>query len=103
MPISRLQNPLAPTDIASVRILRLAFGTAASLWYSQAVAWDMSFIAPVMTMFMLALPLPAPGLKGGIGFIIALAGSLFLSLLLLPKLLIRLPEQIVNTEIFAAF
>jgi len=49
-------------DVASVRILRLAFGTSASLWFSQAVGWDMSFIAPVMTMFMLALPLPAPGL-----------------------------------------
>ena len=87
MPISRFKNPIAPSDIASVRILRLAFGTATSLWYSQAVAWDMSFIAPVMTMFMLALPLPAPGLKGGIGFVVALAGSLFLSLLLLPRLL----------------
>lgn len=74
-------------DIASVRILRLAFGTAASLWYSQAVGWDMSFIAPVMTMFMLALPLPAPGLKGGIGFIVALIGSMLLSVLLLPTIL----------------
>ena len=36
-------------NIASVRILRLAFGTASSLWFSQAVTWDMSFIAPVMT------------------------------------------------------
>ena len=87
MPTRPFRNPLAPTDIASVRILRLAFGTAASLWYSQVVAWDMSFIAPVMTMFVLALPLPAPGLKGGIAFVIALAGSLLLGLLLLPRLL----------------
>jgi hypothetical protein len=74
-------------DIASVRILRLAFGTAASLWFSQAIAWDMSFIAPVMTMFMLALPLPAPNLKSGIGFIVALVGSALLSVLLLPTIL----------------
>ena len=87
MPISRLQNPLAPTDIASVRILRLTFGTAASLCFSQALAWDLSFMAPVMTMFILALPLPAPGLKGGIGFVTVLAGSLYLGLLLLPMLL----------------
>jgi hypothetical protein len=63
-------------NIASVRILRLAFGTASSLWFSQAVAWDMSFIAPVMTMFILALPLPALGLKNGIGFIAILSLTL---------------------------
>ncbi len=87
MPISRISNPLAPSDIASVRILRLAFGTAASLWYSQAVGWQMSFMAPVMTMFILALPLPAPGFKGGVAFVIALVGSLLLGLFLLPRLL----------------
>ena len=74
-------------DIASVRIFRLAFGTASCLWFSQAVAWDMSFIAPVMTMFMLALPLPAPNLKGGIGFVAALVLALLAGLLLLPRLL----------------
>ena len=73
--------------IASVRILRLAFGTSTSLWFSQAVGWQMSFIAPVMTMFMLAIPLPAPGLKGGIGFILVLVGSMLLSVLLLPTIL----------------
>ena len=74
-------------DIASVRILRLAFGTAASLWFSQAVAWDLSFIAPVMTMFMLALPLPAPRLKGGIGLVLALLLSMLAGLALLPRIL----------------
>jgi hypothetical protein len=74
-------------DIASVRILRLAFGTSSCLWFSQAVGWDMSFIAPVMTMFMLALPLPAPGLKGGIGFVVLLVGCLLVSLLLLPRII----------------
>ena len=46
-------------SIASVRILRLALGTALSLWFSQAVGWQMSFIAPVFTLLVLALPLPA--------------------------------------------
>lgn len=57
------------------------------MWFSQAVAWDMSFLAPVITMFLLALPLPAPKLKGGIGFIAVLTLSLLAGLLLLPPLL----------------
>jgi hypothetical protein len=46
----------------------------------------MSFIAPVITMFMLALPTPAPKLKGGIAFLFVLTGSLLAGLLLLPPL-----------------
>ena len=74
-------------DIATLRILRLTIGTSVSLWFSQALAWEMSFIAPVITMFMLALPLPAPKLKGGIGFVAVLTLSLLAGLLLLPPLL----------------
>lgn len=73
--------------IAHVRILRLAAGTALSMWVSQAVAWDLSFIAPVMTMFILALPLPALTLKMGIKFLAAMSLSMYASLLLLPWLL----------------
>lgn len=74
-------------NIASVRILRLAFGTALSLWFSQAVAWPMSFITPVITLFLLALPLPAPKLKMGVGLIAVMCASLYGGLLLLPPLL----------------
>ncbi len=74
-------------DIASVRILRLALGTAVSLWFSQAVNWPMSFIAPVITLLILALPFPAPKLKAGIGLIAVLTISLFAGLLLLPQLI----------------
>lgn len=74
-------------DIASVRILRLAFGTTACLWFSQVVAWDMSYLAAVMTMFILALPFPAPGLKAGIGIVAVLLLCLLLSLLLLPRII----------------
>lgn len=74
-------------DIATVRILRLALGTAVSLWFSQAVNWPMSFIAPVITMFVLALPFPVPKLKAGIGLVAVLTISLFASLLLLPPLI----------------
>lgn len=74
-------------QIAHIRILRLAFGTAAALWVSQVVAWDLSFIAPVIAMFVLSLPLPVPSLKGGILFVAALSLSLCAGLLLLPALL----------------
>ena len=74
-------------EIAHIRILRLALGTGLSLWVSQAVAWDFSFIAPVMTLFILALPLPALTLKMGIKFLAAMTLSMYASLLLLPWLL----------------
>jgi len=74
-------------DIAHVRILRLAAGTASSMWFSQAVGWDMSFIAPVITLLILGLPFPAPKLKSGIMFAAALTLSMYAGLLLLPSLL----------------
>jgi len=73
-------------EIANLRILRLALGTAVSLWFSQVVSWPLSFIAPVITLLLLALPLPAPKLKGGISFLVVLTGSLLAGLLLLPQL-----------------
>jgi hypothetical protein len=74
-------------NIESLRILRLAGGTALSLWFSQLVAWDMSFIAPVITLLILSLPLPAPSLKGGLVFVAALTLSMYAGVLLLPMLL----------------
>ena len=74
-------------EIAHVRILRLALGTALSMWVSQAAGWGMSFIAPVMTLFILALPLPALTLTMGIKFLAAMTLSMFAGLLLLPWLL----------------
>jgi hypothetical protein len=74
-------------EIAQVRILRLAAGTGLSLWVSQAVGWGLSFIAPVMTLFILALPLPALKLEQGIKFLAAMTLSMYAGLLLLPWLL----------------
>ena len=74
-------------EIAHVRILRLATGTGLSMWVSQAVGWDLSFIAPVMTLFILALPLPALTLAMGVKFLAAMTLSMYASLLLLPWLL----------------
>jgi len=79
-----------PTDspamhpVAARRILRLAFGTAAALWFSQVVNWDVSFIMPVLVSLLLAIPIPAPRLKQGIVFILALALPAYAVLLLLP-------------------
>jgi hypothetical protein len=70
--------------VAAKRILRLAFGTAAALWFSQVVNWDVSFIMPALVSFLLAVPIPAPRLKGGIIFILALALPAYGALLLLP-------------------
>jgi hypothetical protein len=73
--------------LAARRILRLALGTALSMGFSQAIGWQLSFIAPVLTLLILALPLPAPGLKKGLVFIIALLAPMLAGLALLPFLM----------------
>jgi hypothetical protein len=79
-----------PTDlsvmhpVAARRILRLGFGTAAALWFSQVINWNVSFLMPVLVSFLLAVPIPAPTLKQGIIFILALALPAYGALLLLP-------------------
>ena len=72
--------------VAVRRILRLAAGTSAALWFSQMVNWNVSFIMPVLVSFLLAVPIPAPRLKQGIIFILALALPAYGVLLLLPLL-----------------
>ena len=72
---------------AARRILRLGLGTALCLLFSQVVAWPLSFVAPVLTLFLLGLPIPPPTLKKGIVFVIALLAPLVLGgYLLLPYL-----------------
>ena len=66
--------------------MRLAAGTSSALWFSQVVAWDVSFIMPVLVSFLLAIPIPAPRLKQGIIFILALALPAYGALLLLPAM-----------------
>jgi large-conductance mechanosensitive channel len=87
---TRAASATAATSFASVantRILRLAFGTALSLWISQAVGWDLSFIAPVVTMFLLALPLSQPQPKLFVVVVLALAVGIYGSFVFLPLLL----------------
>jgi len=72
--------------VAVRRILRLAFGTAAALWFSQVLNWGVSFIMPVLVSLLLAVPIPAPKLKQGVIFILALALPAYGVLLMLPML-----------------
>ena len=72
--------------IAQLRILRLAAGTSLSLWVSQLFSWPLSFVAPVITMFILALPLPVLKLKSGIAFVLVMLAALYAGTLLLPFL-----------------
>ena len=72
--------------VAARRILRLALGTALSLCVSQLAGWQMSFIAPVFTLLILGLPLPAPGIRQGLKFVVALLAPLIAGLAFLPLL-----------------
>jgi uncharacterized membrane protein YccC len=74
-------------SIASVRILRLALGTALSMLFSQIVNWPMSFIAAVLTMFILALPMPVMKLSAGIKFILVFVVAIYAGLVFLPFML----------------
>jgi hypothetical protein len=89
MPIEATANrkavPMHPA--AARRILRLSLGTTLCLLFSQVVAWPMSFVAPVLTLSILALPLPALGLKKSIVFVIAMLAPMIAGLDLLPVLM----------------
>jgi len=74
-------------DIASVRILRLAFGTGISLFVSQVANWEMSFVAPIITMVVLGLPLPAPRFSAGVKFSLVFMIAVSSSLVLLPVII----------------
>lgn len=74
-------------SITNARILRLALGTALSLWVSQAVGWSLSYVAPIITMTLLAMPLSRPSPRFFLGVVVALVASVYLSFLFLPFLL----------------
>lgn len=69
---AKILTAASAEKIASRRIFRLVLGVTLSLVFSQAINWPMSFISPVFTLFILALPLPAPSFKSGVKFVLAL-------------------------------
>ena len=83
---SSAQAPVIAERIASRRILRLALGTTLCMGFSQLVNWPLSFVAAIATMFLLAVPLPAPTLKSGLKFVLAMILPAYAWMLLLPFL-----------------
>lgn len=73
--------------LAARRIIRLALGTALCLCFSQMVNWSLSFVAPILTLMILGLPLPPLGLKKGIGFVVAMMLPMLVGMALLPFLM----------------
>jgi uncharacterized membrane protein YccC len=84
---SAAQTAIAGNEVASRRVLRLALGTALSMGFCQLGNWPLSFLAAVFTMFILAVPLPAPTLKSGLKFVLALVIPASFGMLLLPLLM----------------
>jgi hypothetical protein len=88
MPTDSPADLLRPVThpVAARRILRLALGTSLCLLAAQLINFPLSFVAAVLTMFILALPLPAPGLEQGVKFVIALLAPMLAGMWLLPFL-----------------
>ncbi|HEX5788765.1 MAG TPA: DUF2955 domain-containing protein [Woeseiaceae bacterium] len=82
--------PTEPATAESVRVrrvFRLAAGTALALWLSQAIAWPLSFVAPILAMVILSLPVSRPPAAFFVKIVVALVGSVYASFLFLPLLL----------------
>jgi len=73
-----------PESPAAIRTIRLAAGTSLALAAAEGIGWNASYLCPVFVSFLLALPLPVPSLKGGIGFVLTLVASLLLGLMIVP-------------------
>jgi hypothetical protein len=68
----------------TVQVFRLTFGMTASAGIAFLSAWPLSFITPLLVAKLLSLPRDPP-LKAGVGLIVILSVSFFLSAwLLLP-------------------
>ncbi|MDH3915177.1 MAG: DUF2955 domain-containing protein [Chromatiales bacterium] len=65
------------------RALRLATGTTLALLFGELAGWNAAFLSAVLAATILALPFPAPTLKAGFSFVLMLAVSLGIGLLLL--------------------
>ena len=49
-----------------IRALRYAFGVTLAVALSSGIEWQLSFLLPILTALMLALPMPRPTLQQGI-------------------------------------
>ena len=82
-------------DQRSIRIIRYAVGVSVSTALAFAIEWPLSFLTPVLTAVVLAMPLPALSLRGGLKNMLhtvsAFALGLVFTLFLLPYPLIYVP------------
>lgn len=78
------KRPMHPR--AARRILRLALGSSLSLLASQLMAMPLSFMMPILTLLILATPLPKLSVKQGIVFLLALLLPMLGGVILLPFL-----------------
>jgi len=78
-----------------IRIMRFAIGVTLATALSSAIEWPLSFLTPVLTSVVLALPLPMPSLKVGLTNMVYTVAAFFLGLVftlfLLPFLLAYVP------------
>jgi hypothetical protein len=79
---------LDPRALSDMRILRYAVGTTIAVLIAQVIAWDLSYLMPMLALGMLASPAPRPTVRGGLSFVAIVAVACFvgvwLGLLLLP-------------------
>lgn len=84
--MSSTTTPDPEAALAQRRALRLAFGTTLALLFGELFGWTAAYLSAVLAATILALPLPAPTLKGGLSFVLMLAVALGTGLLLLVPL-----------------
>ena len=77
-------------DLRSIRVLRYAIGSTIAMTLALGIGWQLSFLAPVLSLSFLASPGPRPSLKQGIGFVLTIAVACFAGLML-GKFLISYP------------
>jgi hypothetical protein len=65
----------------SVRVLRYALGSTIAMALAMGFNWQLSFLAPVLSLSFLATPAPRPTLKQGIGFVATIAMACVIGLL----------------------
>ena len=79
----------------TIRSLRYAFGVTLATALAYGIEWQLSFLLPVLTAVMLAMPLPRPTLQQGIGLmrssLIAFAIGFIFTQFILPFPIIYIP------------
>ena len=59
------------------RVLRYALGATLAMALAMGLAWDLSFIVPILTLMLLASPAPRPSFRAGVGFVATIAVACF--------------------------